>query len=91
MDFTESISFSIPKENQVEGMSVAAASIEDAAVQAQDSIATERLGRNDTVMGTYKVVSEPISGGMGSVWRVHHVGWDVQLAMKRPHLRRGGA
>ena len=25
-----------------------------------------------------------IRGGMGSVWRVHHKDWNVDLAMKRP-------
>ena len=33
---------------------------------------------------TYRIDSAPIYGGMGSVWKVHHTGWDVDLAMKRP-------
>ena len=33
---------------------------------------------------TYQIVSDPIYGGMGSVWKVHHKDWDVDLAMKRP-------
>ena len=32
----------------------------------------------------YRIESEPIIGGMGSVWKVHHKDWDVDLAMKRP-------
>ena len=34
--------------------------------------------------GTYRIESEPIVGGMGNVWKVHHTAWDVDLAMKRP-------
>ena len=32
----------------------------------------------------YRIESDPIIGGMGSVWKVHHKDWDVDLAMKRP-------
>ena len=39
----------------------------------------------DMLLGIYRVESDPIRGGMGAVWRVHHTGWDVDLAMKRPH------
>lgn len=45
--------------------------------------ADPRLG--DMLLGIYRVESEAIRGGMGAVWRVHHTGWDVDLAMKRPH------
>lgn len=38
----------------------------------------------DEIMGTYLVVSEPIRGGMGAVWRVRHRGWNTFLCMKRP-------
>lgn len=38
----------------------------------------------ELVMGTYRVESEAIHGGMGAVWRVNHTGWNVDLAMKRP-------
>lgn len=38
----------------------------------------------DMILDTYRVESEPSVGGMGAVWRVHHMGWDVDLAMKRP-------
>ena len=38
----------------------------------------------DMILDTYRVESEPSMGGMGAVWRVHHIGWDVDLAMKRP-------
>ena len=36
------------------------------------------------LLDTYRVESEAMVGGMGFVWRVHHTGWDVDLAMKRP-------
>ena len=39
----------------------------------------------DMLLGTYRVESDAIKGGMGAVWRVHHAGWNVDLAMKRPH------
>ncbi len=39
------------------------------------------------LMDTYRVESRPIHGGMGSVWRVRHLGWDAELAMKRPQKR----
>ena len=38
----------------------------------------------DMILNTYRVESNPFVGGMGAVWRVHHIGWDVDLAMKRP-------
>ena len=38
----------------------------------------------DMLLDTYRVESRAIEGGMGAVWRVHHTGWDVDLAMKRP-------
>ena len=38
----------------------------------------------DMLLGIYRVESDAIKGGMGAIWRVHHTGWDVDLAMKRP-------
>ena len=38
----------------------------------------------DLLLGTYRVESDAIEGGMGAVWRVHHTDWGVDLAMKRP-------
>ena len=37
------------------------------------------------LLDTYRIESDPMKGGMGSVWRVHHTGWNTDLAMKRPH------
>ena len=42
------------------------------------------IARGMTLLDTYRVESDAIEGGMGSVWRVHHTGWNVDLAMKRP-------
>ncbi|MBO7662244.1 MAG: protein kinase [Clostridia bacterium] len=39
------------------------------------------------LLGTYRIESDPIHGGMGSVWRVRHTGWNTDLAMKRPQPR----
>ena len=49
-----------------------------------DAISNEEIHNGDPILNTYKVTSDAIHGGMGSVWRVHHNGWDVDLAMKRP-------
>ena len=42
------------------------------------------IQKGDTILDTYRVETDAIEGGMGSVWRVHHTGWNVDLAMKRP-------
>ena len=52
-----------------------------------DAITTEVIEKGNTVLDTYKVLSDAISGGMGSVWRVHHQSWNTDLAMKRPQPR----
>ena len=48
------------------------------------SISNEHIGPGDILLDTYRVLSEPVHGGMGSVWKVHHRDWDADLAMKRP-------
>ena len=45
---------------------------------------TDSVRPGDLLLDTYSIESDPIQGGMGRVWRVHHTGWDVDLAMKRP-------
>ena len=40
---------------------------------------------NDLILGLYHPIGDPIAGGMGKVQRVHHIQWDVDLAMKQPH------
>ena len=39
---------------------------------------------DDETGSVYRIESDPIIGGMGRVWKVHHKDWDVDLAMKRP-------
>ncbi len=36
------------------------------------------------ILNTYRIDSDAFKGGMGSVWRVKHLGWNVDLAVKRP-------
>ena len=49
-----------------------------------ESVSEPSYARGEILLDTYTVASNPIHGGMGSVWRVHHNGWDADLAMKRP-------
>ncbi len=45
---------------------------------------TDNLNKDSLLLGTYRIDSDAIQGGMGSVWRVHHMNWDTDLALKRP-------
>ena len=40
--------------------------------------------KDSLLLDTYRIESDPINGGMGSVWRVRHTDWNTDLAMKRP-------
>lgn len=40
----------------------------------------------DTILDTYEVKQVHTTGGMGLVYRVHHRGWNVDLAVKSPRL-----
>ncbi len=51
------------------------------------AISNEEIRRGDEILETYRVEDDAIHGGMGSVWRVWHKGWNVNLAMKRPQPR----
>ncbi len=42
------------------------------------------IEKGASLLDTYRVESDAIKGGMGAVWRVHHAGWNVALAMKQP-------
>ena len=89
-----SLSNTINKIDEQEAMSLTYASLKEAANRKEDSITTERLEKDNTILGTYKIISDPISGGMGSVWQVHHESWNMDLAMKRPrpkYFAEGGA
>ncbi|HOG01929.1 MAG TPA: serine/threonine-protein kinase [Clostridia bacterium] len=44
----------------------------------------DSIVKGAVILDTYTVETDAIEGGMGSVWRVHHKGWNVDLAMKRP-------
>ena len=83
----QSISLSLSKAGIDEEMSLYAASVKDALSREQESVSNERIGRGDIILETYTVLSDPISGGMGSVWKVHHESWNRDLAMKRPQPR----
>lgn len=50
----------------------------------EDSLSNEEIKKGDSVLDTYKVLYDPVKGGMGSVWKVHHNSWNTDLAMKRP-------
>ncbi|MBR4762754.1 MAG: hypothetical protein IK087_00890, partial [Lachnospiraceae bacterium] len=68
----DSITLSNPlsKADGLEAMSLSFASLKDAVGRQEDSITTERLEKDNTILDTYKIISDPISGGMGSVWQV---------------------
>jgi len=49
---------------------------------------TTIIEKGAAVLNTYRVESDAIEGGMGKVWRVHHTGWDTDLALKQPKAQR---
>lgn len=55
-----------------------------AAERTGPTVSNATIQKGSTILDTYRVESDAIEGGMGSVWRVHHTGWNVDLAMKRP-------
>ena len=69
---------------QLDDSSMTAAALSDAAGRTDAPVPNLSIQKGDTILGTYKVESNAIKGGMGSVWRVHHTGWNTDLAMKRP-------
>lgn len=86
---SNSLSNEISKGSVNEALSMRRATMEDALSRSAsgrrpDAISDEEIHNGDPILNTYKVTSDAIHGGMGSVWRVHHNGWDVDLAMKRP-------
>ena len=58
--------------------------LSDTQTQGQTERSNADFKKGEVLLDTYKIESDAIKGGMGSVWRVHHAGWDVDLAMKRP-------
>ena len=87
MDISQSISLSVSKDGPAEEMSISLASLKEAAERRESAISNENIRSGDRILDTYTVRDEAIRGGMGSVWRVHHEGWDIDLAMKRPQPR----
>ena len=51
------------------------------------AISNEMICRGDPILETYRVEDYAINGAMGSMWRVHHNSWTIDLAMKRPQPR----
>ena len=89
---TSSISNSISKDNVYEEMSLSRASMEEAEEHLTgglkpEMISNEVIRKGNEILETYRVISDAFLGGMGSVWCVHHLNWDEDLAMKRPQPR----
>ena len=67
------------------GTTMLEAVLSDAAGQAETAAKENiKIHKGATILDTYRVESDAIEGGMGSVWQVRHTGWNVDLAMKRP-------
>jgi WD40 repeat protein len=62
--------------------SLTRATLYDAAMRKTTSNAVIEPGA--VLLDLYRVESEPIKGGMGEVWQVHHNVWNTELAMKQP-------
>lgn len=78
--------------NSLSMQSIYEAYRDDAASRLADGIRPEAISNEDIRPGnvfleTYRVVSDAIHGGMGSVWKVRHESWNTDLAMKRPQPR----
>ena len=82
-----SLSASLSKNSLAEELSLTGAFLEEALRRQDTAITNEEIRLGDRILDTYEVKSEAISGGMGSVWKVRHESWDVDLAMKRPQPR----
>ncbi len=80
-----SITNTLSKGSLDEQMSLTWSSVREAKDRGNDAITTERIEPGSLILNIYKVVSDPFFGGMGKVWCVLHTGWNVELAMKRPH------
>ena len=80
----ESISRSFSKDSVYESMSFVQATEEDAALRDQVALANEEIQKGSKLLDTYTVLTDAISGGMGSVWQVRHGVWNMDIAAKRP-------
>ena len=87
-----SISNTLSKDSIYESNSILLAYQDDAASRLAEgvrpeAISNEKIRKGDLLIETYRVEENAIHGGMGSVWRVFHTGWNTDLAMKRPQPR----
>ena len=87
-----SLSNTLSKGSVYESDSIYGAYLEDAASRLADgvtpeAISNEEIRKDDDIIQTYRVEDNAIHGGMGSVWRVRHLSWNTDLAMKRPQPR----
>lgn len=55
----------------------------DSSKTVPDSEKEAAIEKNRTLLNTYRVESNAIEGGMRKAWRVHHIRWNVSLAMKQ--------
>lgn len=67
-----------------DGTTMLEARLFDAAGQADPGVPNAAIQKGAIILNAYRVESDAIEGGMGSVWRVHHMGWNVDLAVKQP-------
>ena len=82
-DDSESLSLSMSKGSVLEESVIPEDASEPVGTE-PDAITNEQITKDTVVLDTYLVKSDAIKGGMGSVWKVHHNGWNTDLAMKRP-------
>ena len=66
------ISNTLSKRSGHEDFEMTTAYYEDLKDRKNDAISNEMIQNGDLVLDTYKVISDAIKGGMGSVWKVHH-------------------
>ena len=84
---TSTISNEISKSGVQEDFSISKDALGHIQIEEPESFSNEQIRKNDLIMDMYKITSDAIHGGMGSVWRVHQQGSNRDLAMKRPQPR----
>lgn len=52
-----------------------------------DASAGTPIRKGDYLPGDYRVETDAIRGGMGSVWRIYHTEYGVNMALKRPRQK----
>ncbi len=89
-DAEETVDESIPSGNETilddrETVNDSAMTVFDDGTEAANADVPVEKGA--VLLGTYRIESDAIEGGMGKVWRVRHTGWNVDLAMKQPKAK----